>query len=333
MTIDRPIFRASAPARLDLAGGWTDVAPFAIREAGVVINAAIDVRAHAELLPGGAHYHLEAADLGEAAELRREELVASGRLDLQKAALRRSGHGPCILRTRSDAPMGSGLGSSGALDVALVAALDASLGVRRSGAETAEEAYQVEAVEAELPGGRQDQYAAALGGFHRFGFTAGGVTVEPLLLEAAFLEALADRIVVCYTGVSRVSSNTIARVMNGYDRGERGITGALRAMVDVAERMAEALRLSDFARVGALLSENWRLQQCLDPGMRTDSMARLEASMATAGVLGGKAVGAGAGGSMIFLTAGDTSRAAESAREAGARLISFRWAAEGVRLT
>src|SRR2546427_3003768 len=65
--------------------------------------------------------------------------------------------------------------------------------------------------------------------------------------------------------------------------------------------MAEALRAADLGRVGALLSENWRHQQALDPGMRTDEMARLEQAVAAAGVLGGKAAGAGARGSVFFL--------------------------------
>jgi galactokinase/mevalonate kinase-like predicted kinase len=96
--------------------------------------------------------------------------------------------------------------------------------------------------------------------------------------------------------------------------------------------MAEALRRSDLPAVGILLSENWRLQQLLDQGMRSEPMARLEAAMAAAGILGGKAVGAGAGGSMIFLAAGNSDAAAQAARLAGARVLPFSWAAEGVRL-
>jgi len=332
MGADRVRYHASAPVRLDLAGGWTDVAPFAEREGGVVVNAAIDLRAHAELTLGGAEYRLEAEDLGESARLLPGDLVRSGRLDLQKAALRRSGIGPCTLRTWSEAPSGSGLGSSGALDVALVAVLDAAQGKHRTREDLAEEAFQVEAVEAELPGGRQDQYAAALGGFHRLRFGSGSVAAEPLRLDSAFLAELATRIVVCYTGESRVSSKTIARVMSGYERGDAGIVGALRRMLEVAEAMAEALCSADILQTGRLLSLNWKLQQQLDPAMRSEPMARLEAAMEEAGTLGGKAVGAGAGGSMIFLRSGDATSARHAAEAAGARLIGFRWSSDGVLL-
>jgi D-glycero-alpha-D-manno-heptose-7-phosphate kinase len=325
------VYRASAPVRLDFAGGWTDVAPFAERERGVVVAGAIELRSRAEVRPGGERYRLRSDDLDASLELcGPEELAADGRLDLLKAGLRRSGLGPCALRTWSDLPPGSGLGSSGALDVALVAALDAALGRTRPAEAVAEEAFQLEAVEAALPGGKQDQYAAALGGFNRLVFEAGAVRVEPLDLDPGFADALAQRIVVCYTGTSRVSSTTIARVMGAYRRGDPGVAGALHAMVEVAERMAGALRAQDAGLVARLLTENWRHQQRLDRGMCTAEMARLETVMAEAGAVGGKAAGAGAGGSMFFVVDGDPAPAVRAAREAGASVLPFRWADRGV---
>jgi D-glycero-alpha-D-manno-heptose-7-phosphate kinase len=327
-----PIIRSSAPARLDFAGGWTDVAPFALRERGVVVNAAIEIRAEVDFVPGGSGFLLKSEDLGDTLALKgREELGNSGRLDLLKAALRRSGVPAGELTTRCAAPPGSGLGSSGALDVALVAALDRAGGIERSAADLAAEAFELESVDAELPGGQQDQYAAALGGFHCFGFSEGRASVEPLIPEPAFLEELARCTVVCYTGVSRVSSRTIERVMGSYQRGDRTVTGALRALADVALRMADALRAADLARVASLLSENWSLQRRLDPEMRTTEMAALESAMTSARALGGKAAGAGAGGSMFFI-APDPVSAGAAAREAGARLLPVSWAAEGVRV-
>ena len=118
-------FHATAPVRLDLAGGWTDVPPFSAREGGLVVCAAIELLARVEVRLGGARIRLVAEDLGQELECADSGgLVLDGRLDLLKAALRMFPvQGPCTLRTRSDVPPGSGLGSSGALDVALVAAL------------------------------------------------------------------------------------------------------------------------------------------------------------------------------------------------------------------
>jgi len=326
-------YHAAAPLRLDFAGGWTDVPPFSVREGGVVVNAAIGLRTHVVLELGGKLLRLVAEDLGETLECADSGgLVLDGKLDLLKAALRMFPIlGAFTLTTRCDAPRGSGLGSSGALDVALVAALTKARLEPVGERDLAEHAWHVEVVEAKMPGGKQDQYAAALGGWHRLSFRDPDVGVEPLTLDPAFVAALERQVVLCYTNTSRVSGNTIARVMGAYERGDRKVTGALHGLRDVAESMVVALRGADLARVGALLTENWMHQQALDPGMRTADMARLEAAMAGAGAIGGKAAGAGAGGSMFFLVKGDRGAAARAAAAAGATVLPLTWAVAGAR--
>ncbi len=326
-------YRASAPVRLDFAGGWTDVPPFSAHEGGSVVNAAIRLSAHVELTLGGPRIRLVSEDLGEELECANSAgLVRDGRLNLLKAALRMLPvQGMCTLRTRSEAPAGSGLGSSGALDVALVAALSLARQEPLSGRELAELAWYLETVEAKIPGGKQDQFAAALGGFHRLSFRDPDVGIEPITLDPTFAGALERQIVLCYTGRSRVSGATIARVMSAYERRDPQVVGALRALKDVAGAMAEALRAADLDRVGALLTENWTHQQALDGEMRTAEMAALERAMGEAGVLGGKAAGAGAGGSMFFLARGDAETARAAARAAGASLLPVAWVWEGAR--
>lgn len=182
-----------------------------------------------------------------------------------------------------------------------------------------------------MAGGRQDQYAAAFGGFNHFRFTANGVRHEPIALERSFKSMLNEIMVVCYTGASRLSSHMISRVMDGYAAQDPRITGALRGLASLAGPMATALRDSDPLEVGRLLTENWQFQKALDPGMETAEMARLEQAMDRAGSLGGKAAGAGAGGCMFFLCP-DTMASREAARSAGARILSaFGWADLGVR--
>jgi len=326
-------FRATAPTRLDFAGGWTDVPPFSAREGGVVVNGCIGLSAHVDLKLGGALIRLVSEDLGQELECADSRgLVPDGRLDLVKAALRMFPvQSACTLTTRCDAPPGSGLGSSGALDVALVAALSGARGERLSEREIAEQAWYLETVEAKIPGGKQDQFAAALGGFQRLTFRDPDVGIEPITLEPAFAAALERQTVLCYTGRSRVSGATIARVMGAYERGDREVTGALRAMRDLADAMAEALRASDLARVAELVSANWRQQQALDAEMRTSEMARLEQGLAQAGALGGKAAGSGAGGAMFFIARDDPRPAIAAAQEAGATVLPVHWTSDGVR--
>jgi D-glycero-alpha-D-manno-heptose-7-phosphate kinase len=319
--------------RLDFAGGWTDVPPFSARAGGVVVNAALALQVTAELKLGGPLVRLVSHDLGETVECANSGgLLLDGRLNLLKAGLRMFPvQGNLTLASRSEVPLGSGLGSSGALDVALVACLVAARHERVDARELAEWAWRLETVEAGIPGGRQDQLAAALGGFHRLSFRDPDVGIEPITLDPAFAETLERQVVLCYTGRSRISGDTIARVMSAYERGDRAVTGALDAMKDIALAMAEALRAADLARIGALLTENWMRQQELDRGMCTDEMARLERAMRDAGVLGGKAAGAGAGGCMFFLAPRPGPAVAEVAREAGASVLPVRWAREGGR--
>lgn len=325
------MIRVAAPVRLDFAGGWTDVPPFAVREIGLVINAAIDLRVEASFEPGGDGILLLAEDLNLSARVRSAaDLAADGQLALHKAALRMFPTGPGILRTRSDLPLGSGLGSSGALDVALVAALAAVRGEDLAPEEIASLGWHLEAVEAGMPGGRQDQYAAALGGFHRLTFHGDEVGVERLALESDFLEELGRRIVICYTGRSRISGETIARVMRAYEEGDGTVCGALREMINVADRMAAALRAGELSRVGQLLSANWLCQQRLDPGMCTGEMLALESAMNAAGALGGKAAGAGAGGAMFFLMGDDVESGVAAAVRAGSRVLVAGWSTTGV---
>jgi D-glycero-alpha-D-manno-heptose-7-phosphate kinase len=324
-------FAAVAPVRLDLAGGWTDVPPFSEREGGVVVTAAIRLFARAEVELGGRGFKLVSEDLHDTLEVPDSSgLIRDGRLDLMKAGLRMLPVGACTLTTRSDAPPGSGLGTSGALDVAIVAALSAARGETPDPVVIAETACHLEAVEAGIPGGRQDQFASAHGSFLRLDFKDPEAEVLRLKLDAGFAQALARRMLLCYTSASRFSGATISRVMRAYEQGDRQVVAALQGIRDVAESMVVALGASDFASVGRLLSENWRHQQSLDPNMCTEDMARLEHAVLAAGALGGKAAGSGAGGCMFFLTPDDPTPVAAAAQACGARLLPVRWAMRGV---
>lgn len=324
---------ASAPVRLDFAGGWTDVPPFSEREGGAVVAAAIGLRTCARVACGGDELRLVSEDLDDELTLPGTATpVPDGRLDLLKAALRLYPVGPCSLTTRSEVPPGSGLGSSGSLDVALVAALTAARGLHLKPTEIAEEGCRLERDEAGIAGGKQDQFMAALGGFRQLTFRDPEVVVRSLAVESAVADELERSTVLCYTGVSRISGRTIARVIAAYERAEPGVVRALRGMRDVAALMAEALPAGNLARIAELLSRNWRFQQALDPAMRTDDMARLEAAAGAAGALGGKAAGSGAGGCMFFLAPGRAAAVADAARSAGASILPVTWSRDGVRV-
>jgi D-glycero-alpha-D-manno-heptose-7-phosphate kinase len=323
--------RAAAPVRLDFAGGWTDVPPFSTREGGTVVAAAIRLYARAEIRPGEPGLRLVARDLGESLEVPdASRLGRGGPLALLSAGVRLLPVASCIVQTDSDAPPGSGLGSSGALDVALVSALSSARGESPATRAIADLACRLEAVEAGIAGGRQDQFVATYGGFLRMRFRDPHVDIERLRVDPVFASELERRMILCYTGASRFSGGTITRVMTAYERGESAVTVALSALREIAEGMADALEAADLSKVGELLSENWKQQQSLDPGMCTVEMSRLEASMRECGALGGKAAGSGAGGCMFFLGPDDPAGAIGAARALGMRILPVHWAMDGV---
>src|SRR4029079_10865601 len=153
-------------------------------------------------------------------------------------------------------------------DVALVAALSAARRIDRSPTELAEDGCRLERDEAGIAGAKQDQFMAALGGFQQLVFRDPEVGITPLLLEAAFADELERSLVLCYTGMSRISGRTISRVIAALERREPGVVRALHGMKELALRMGDALRSGDLARVADLLSRNWEHQQRLAPPTR-----------------------------------------------------------------
>lgn len=327
------IAHARAPLRIDLAGGWTDVAPYAARLGGAVVNVAITLHVHAQVRPRRGNVDLRALDLGAAASARHAaELRPDGELALLKAAARRLGPNSGFeVLTSSDAPPSSGLGGSGALGVALVAAFAALKGDRPMAAEIAQRAHQLEAGDAGILGGKQDQYAASLGGLQFLEFGAPGVSATRLDPPPDKVLELERHLVLCYTGASRLSGRTHEGVWRRYSEDDAAVVRALDGLRACALEMRDAVVAGDMARVGELLSRNWAHQRALGEGIETEAMRALQRAAAGAGSAGCKACGAGAGGCMVFLArAGRAFNVAEALRAAGGTVLRFSFDAAGV---
>jgi D-glycero-alpha-D-manno-heptose-7-phosphate kinase len=327
------IVRARAPLRVDLAGGWTDVQPYAAAGGGAVVNVALSLYAHVTLRLGGAGVRLRAQDLGTVVTARSvADLRADGELALVKAVVRRLAPAAALeVLTRADGPHGAGLGGSGAMGVALVAALLRAQGDTRMPAEIAAVAFETETRDAGILGGKQDQYAAALGGVQFLEFGDRAVSATRLDLPAGVLLELEQSLVLCHTGTSRLSGDTHATVWEAFARGEARVVDALDGLRECALAMREALARGRLGAVASLLSENWRHQQVLAGGMRTPAMERLERVGREAGAEGVKACGAGAGGCLAFLARpGREFDVAEALRAAGGTVLRCGFDATGV---
>jgi len=326
---------ARAPLRIDFAGGWTDVPTFCDLHGGAVVNGAISLSVRAEFRLGGKRIRLNAEDLGERVSLESSGLIRyDGKLDLHKAALNMLPvSGGIEILTRSDAPGGSGLGASGAIDVALVAGLARCRQEAYAPEELAEFGYQLETLELKLLGGRQDQYAAALGGFHEFEFADQGVQIRSLDVSAEAAAHLAQHTLLIYTGHSHFSSQTHARVWDGFSAGEPHVIDALHTMRDLVAPAAKALESGDWEGLAGFVAENWRQQQRLDATISTERTRTIEAAVMSTGAWGLKATGAGAGGCLVVLLP-EKRRAdvADAVTRAGAKVLDARYSSAGVEV-
>lgn len=292
-----------APVRIDLAGGWTDVSPFADREGGAVVNVALSHYTYASVQPRDQPgVRLESGDYDAVVEARAiDELRYDGRLDLVKAAVRAAApSGGLQLITHADTPPGSGLGTSAALGVALVGALNTFSAERLSAHEVAAVATRLEVEELGIAGGKQDQLAAALGGINYMQFSAHPPIASRLAVARAVCNELERRLVVCYSGISRLSGDIIERVQHAYTAGEPATCEALRVMRGLAERCKNALLNGELGELGPLLRRNWECQKALHPSVTNSEVERLFAVAERNGALGGKACGAGGGGCLLF---------------------------------
>ncbi len=320
--------RARAPVRIDFAGGWTDVALFAQETPGAVVNAAISIYSYASIrreeAQGGIRIFATDFDLYiEAADIRRLEY--DGNADLVKAAIRHLRVDESFLiTTRSDAPPGSGLGTSAAMGVALIGALTSLVGRPLLGHEIAEMASEIERAELHILGGKQDQYASALGGVQFMEFHGEGVRAAPLRLAPATEFALQKHLVLCYTEQSRLSGDIHQRVTDAFRQGEGATTGAIADLKRIAREMKDALLLGDLDAFAALVSANWENQKRLHPSVTNERIEELFAIAARSGAAGGKACGAGGGGCLVFIAQPDREHILRQAlKDAGARVIDF----------
>ncbi len=329
------VLRSRAPIRLDLAGGWTDVPPFSTREGGAVVNAAINRYTYATLKPRGEEtIRIVSADFDRYLEVRSfRELEYDGNLDLIKAAIQRLGiHQGMELFVRCDAPPGSGTGSSASISVALIGLLNRLQHEKLSSHEVARLAYQLEQEELNIAGGKQDQYAAALGGFNFMEFRDPAVNVSQLRLADSTLDELEKRLVLCYTGKSRLSGNLISTVMGNYLEGRPRTVAALRNLARLARELKTMLLTGDLDAFGEVLLENWSSQRELDESISNGMIDDLFEVAMRSGASGGKALGAGGGGCLLFYSRPDEEHLVRRALEArGVQVIDFNFDSRGLQ--
>ena len=309
------LIRARAPLRLGLAGGGTDVSPYCDLYGGYVLNAAINRYAYAVIQTID-----EPVIRFVATDLQSEKVASlsdppqlNGRLDLHNAVYNHFIHHhhnkhpiSLELSTFCDAPIGSGLGSSSTLVVAMIRAFDELLNVGMDDYAIAKLAFHIERVECGLNGGRQDQYSATFGGFNFMEFYPQNRTIiNPLRIKNWIMCELEASLVLFFTGISRESGRIIADQSNSISVGATEALEAMHGVKREAIAMKECLLKGDFSGFVDSMRSGWENKKRSARTVSNSHIDELYQSAIDAGALAGKVSGAGGGGFMLFFVPTD----------------------------
>lgn len=278
-------------------GGGSDLPAFYRRQRGAVISTAIDKYIYVTVnkkFDSGirvAYSHNEEVD---SVELIKHKLV--------KASMNYLGiKGGVEITTIADIPsQGTGLGSSSSFTVGLLQALSAYSGHYISSERLAADACSIEIDICKEPIGKQDQYAAAFGGFNLIEFLPDeNVLVEPIICKASTMSTLQDNIIVFYTGITRSASAILSKQSQAISS-HKIKNNILASMVKLVYVMKDELQRNNPDCVGALLHENWVLKKSITDDISNSAIDYLYELARQAGAEGGKILGAGAGGFLML---------------------------------
>ena len=208
---------------------------------------------------------------------------------------------PITLTTFSEAPAGSGLGSSSTLVVAMIKAFVEYLNLPLGEYDIASLAYRIEREDINLNGGKQDQYAATFGGFNYIEFcSGGGIVVNPLRIKNWIISELEASLILYYTGVSRESAGIIEKQANNVRKGDNKSIEAMKNLKESTIYMKECVLKGDFIGFADSLEASWKSKKQMADNISNANIDTIYESAKAAGAKAGKVSGAGGGGFMMF---------------------------------
>jgi D-glycero-alpha-D-manno-heptose-7-phosphate kinase len=304
------IVRSKAPLRLGLAGGGTDIAAYYDLYGGYVLNATIDLYAYCSIEPAPeGQVIFQASDIDITEEFTAgSHLERSSHLPLHTGVYNRivsDYHGgkplSFSMTTFSDAPAGSGLGSSSTMVVAMIKAYVEWLNLPLGEYDIADLAYRIERLDLGLAGGKQDQYAATFGGFNFMEFFENErVIVNPLRLKRWIRNELEASLVLYYTGVSRESAHIIGEQIEHAKRGDNKNIEGMHEMKRQAVLMKEALLKGDFRAFSQCLHNGWTAKKNAASTITNPFLNEIYEYVLDNGAESAKISGAGGGGFMMI---------------------------------
>ena len=328
------VIEASAPARVDLAGGTLDLWPLHVLHPGsFTVNLAISLKASCRVGRGQGEFRVLSSGAGlEKTAASPAELLADGRTALVGSLLEALEiREPLEIAFSSEVPFGSGLGGSSALTVALMGALERVSPRDLAGVDRVDFVRDVETRVLGVPAGVQDYYPPLEGGAHVIAFRAGRTTGERLPADAAAWER---HLTLFDSGLAHSSGMNNWLILRSRLEGDGAVAENLEGVRRAAAAMAEAVRRSDFEAMGEALAEEWEARRRLAPVVSTPMIERAIAAAIGAGAWGGKACGAGGGGCVVFLSPPNRTQAVRDALEelGDGSLLAVRVVEEGLRV-
>ena len=326
---------ATAPTRIDLAGGTLDIWPISqLIDDAVTVNLAVRLMARATVTPRrDRQLEVVSADRGKTVRHRLPLTASSFRGPL--SWLVRLAHGfapgvPLTLSCRAEAPAGAGLGGSSALGIAVGAALARATGEHLTKDALLSRVMNLETREIGVPTGNQDYLAALWGGLAGYEHGPDGVTRRPLPHAAA----MASRLVLAHTGQPRQSGFSNWDMFRRFVEEDAATRRRMETIARLARAMRDALLAGDLESAGRLLGEEGRLRYSLAPSVATPLLRAADSAARRAGALGAKVCGAGGGGCIVaFAREGRRDAVAEAIARTGATMLPVQVAGRGVAVS
>jgi D-glycero-alpha-D-manno-heptose-7-phosphate kinase len=318
-----------SPLRISLGGGGTDLPSYYKKHSGFLIAAAIDkyvyITVHQTFVPDLIVKYSQLERVPTASELRhpiiREAMKLVG-VDGQYLEL----------TSMADIPSGTGLGSSGSFTTALLKALHAHKKNLIHPRELAEQACHVELDMLKEPIGKQDQYIAAYGGLTCFQFLPNGnVEATPLKVDSETLYNLEDNLLLFFTGYSRSAGSILKEQDQKSRTSDKEMTDNLHFVKELGYQSQEALEIGDLHKFGELMNVHWEHKKKRSGGMSNTDIDRWYQLAMENGAVGGKVIGAGGGGFLMFY-AEDKTKLRHALTQAGLREVRFRFDFEGTKI-
>lgn len=304
------IIRSKSPLRLGLAGGGTDVAPYSDIYGGLVLNATINLYAYCtieELDTPEIIIEAYDADCIQTLPLA-PELEIDGNGILVKGVYNRLVRdygittGGFRITTYNDAPIGSGLGTSSAMVVAILKAFIEWKSLPLGDYETSRLAFEIERLDLRLSGGKQDQYAAAFGGFNFMEFHSNNlVIINPLKIKRWIVDELEGSILLYFTGRSRAGAAIIDEQKKNAEKGKQDAIAAMHSIKQSAIDMKHALLKGDMHALASILGQAWEDKKKMASAISNPMIQEAFDVAMAAGAIAGKVSGAGGGGFIMFM--------------------------------